>query len=147
MVFMHRFPGRNLLNIKDEIDRIYEDLIKERAEEEGAGGAIIPPANMEETDKAFILTLELPAVEKGDVKVTYNEGKLLVSGEKKSEPKLKERTFLKFEREYGTFTRTFNIPSEIKASDISASFSNGVLEIMLPKKEPKKAKEIKIEVK
>ncbi len=147
MVFMHRFPGRNLLNIKDEIDRIYEDLIKERAKEEGALGEIIPPANIEETDKAFLLTLELPGVEKADVKVTYNDGKLQVSGEKGAEKNLKERNFLKFEREYGTFSRIFNLPSEIKASDISASFNNGVLEITLPKSAPDKAKEIKIEVK
>jgi len=147
MVFMHRFPGRNILNIKNEIDRIYDDLIRERAAEEGASGEIIPAANIEETDKAYVLTLELPGVEKNAVKVTYNDGKLLVSGEKKAEKNLKERHFHKFEREYGIFSRIFTIPSEIKASDISASFNNGVLEIVLPKSTPNKSKEIKIEVK
>ncbi len=147
MVFMRRVPGRNILNIKNEIDRIYDEVFGEGRENEESLGRFIPAVNIEETDQDFLLTMELPGLEKQDVKITFQDGKLHISGDKQEDDDMNKRNFLKYERDFGKFHRVFAFPADIKLDQIEASMEKGLLQVRLPKAEEAKPEEIKINVK
>lgn len=146
MSFTRRFPGRHIINLKDEIDRFYDEFFGGRSEENESTRGISPRVDIEETEQAFILSAEMPGLDKDDVKITFKEGNISVSGEKKDESNIKERHFHRQERNYGPFSRSFSIPGQIQAEKIEATFSNGILTVVMPKAEESKAKEIKIKV-
>lgn len=137
-------PSRTLFNLKDEVDRLVDEFLG--AETESVEGRITPPVNIEETSNEFILTAELPGVNKNDVKITFQDGTLNISGHKKAEKEFKEGNFHRYERRYGMFSRTFSLPNTIDVGRIEATFQNGVLTIRLPKKEEAKPKQIEVKV-
>jgi len=114
-------------------------------------GAFAPRIDIYEDEKNLYLQAELAGVKKEDVKVSINdENVLIIKGEKKrelkSENKEDERCFLRVERAFGEFTRSFMLPENIDKDSISAKYDSGVLEITLAKKEPEKPKEVEIKI-
>lgn len=114
-------------------------------------GAFAPRIDIYEDEKNLYLHAELAGVKKEDVKVSINdENVLIIKGEKKremkSENKDEERCFLRVERAFGEFTRSFMLPENIDKESISAKYDSGVLEITLAKKEPEKPKEVEIKI-
>lgn len=99
---------------------------------------------LEEKDHIFV-KVEAPGVDEKDLKVTFEDGLLTVTGERQFERK-EDRNYHRIERAYGTFTRTFSLPRSVEASQIVADYRNGVLEISIPKKEEAKPKQIAINV-
>lgn len=146
MVF-RRIPGRNILNIKNEIDRIYDEMFTNRNEESASEGSVLPAVNMDENKNEFILSAELPGMDKKDVRISFLDGTLSLSGEKKRGEKEGDSNVLRNEREFGTFSRSFTIPAQIEETKIEASFDKGVLTIRLPKTKTAKEREIKINIK
>lgn len=146
MVF-RRIPGRNILNIKNEIDRVYDEIFANQPDDVESMGNIVPTVNIEENEQAFVVSAELPGMDSKDVKITFQDGTLCISGEKKREKEDKGKNYHRREREYGTFSRSFSIPNKIKSDKIDASFDKGVLTVQLPKAEDVKPQEIKINVK
>ena len=113
--------------------------------EEMQGHAWNPPVDVvEEGDKIFV-KVEVPGVDEKDLKVTFEDGLLTVTGERQFERK-DERNYHRIERAYGTFTRTFTLPRSVDAGQIVADYRNGVLEISIPKKEEARPKQIAINV-
>jgi HSP20 family protein len=115
-------------------------------------GNFAPRVDIAEDEKNLYFHAELPGVKKEDVKVTINnDNVLLIKGEKKREDKFEEKTedkyFLKVERSFGTFTRSFSLPENVKTDSINAKYDNGVLNITLEKIEPEKPKEVEVEIK
>jgi HSP20 family protein len=103
--------------------------------------------DISETEQAFIIHAELPGVQKEDIKISISEDNILsISGEKKKSEQIQDKNFVRMERFYGTFRRTFTLPDHIQSSSIKADFTNGILEISLPKSEPIKPKEITVEI-
>jgi len=98
----------------------------------------------EETDK-IVVKVEVPGMNENDLKVSFEDGLLTVSGERQFERK-DDRNYHRIERTYGSFTRTFSLPRSVDAQKISASYVNGVLEIEIPKLEEAKPKQIQINV-
>ena len=145
MVFMHRRPARNILNMLNDLDEFmanrYQDLTQDDLSELTIHG------NLEETKNDYIVTLEIPGIEKKDVKITFHNGDLVISGEKRAEKSKDDGTFHHYERQYGKFSRVFTLPMTVVEDKISADYKNGVLTVTLPKAEDVKAKEIKIDVK
>ena len=92
------------------------------------------------------MNLDVPGIDKNDVKVKFEDNTLIVSGERKYENKEEEKNYRQIERIYGTFTRTLRLPKDVDAQKISANYKNGVLEITLPKAEEVKPKEIEIKI-
>jgi len=127
------------------IDRWFDDMFSMRPVTESEIGWV-PRADVHESDNAFIVQLDLPGVEKDNVKVKFEDDTLVVSGERKYESSVDEKNFHRVERIYGSFTRSIAIPRDVDSEKISASFKNGVLEITLPKTEEVKPKEIEIKV-
>jgi len=92
-----------------------------------------PRVDMRETEKNYHIHVELPGVKKEDVKLDFKDELLTLSGEKKHEKEEKEENYWKTERSYGSFSRTFRPPEDVKPQDIKAKFDNGVLALHIPK--------------
>lgn len=106
------------------------------------GSTWAPRVDAFEKNGDLVIKAELPGVKKEDVAVTIEDGDLIVSGERKSESEVKEEAYHRMERTFGSFHRRLAIPFDVKADQVKASFTDGVLEVILPKpKEPKAAVE------
>jgi HSP20 family protein len=98
-----------------------------------------------EGDNVVVKT-ELPGMKKEDIDVSLTKDTITISGEKKKEEKIEKKDYYSFERSYGSFKRSFSLPSEVQTEKASAKFKNGVLEIRIPKTEEAKKKEKKVTV-
>ncbi len=106
-----------------------------------------PNADIVENENHYEIQAELPGVRQEDVKLTLNNNLLTISGEKKQDVKEERDNFLRVERAYGRFERSFNLPRSVKADSVRATFEDGVLRIILPKAEEAKSRTINIDVK
>lgn len=109
-------------------------------------GATVPAVNINETDKEFELELAAPGLKKNDFKVNIDRNVLTVSTEKKEEKEEKDKNFTRKEFSYHTFSRSFTLPESVNQDKIDAKYTDGVLKLVLPKKDEviPKSKEIKI---
>ncbi len=98
----------------------------------------------EETDK-ILVKVEAPGMDEKDLKVSFEDGLLTVSGERQFERK-DDRSYHRIERAYGSFVRQFTLPRTVDVANIAANYRNGVLEIEIPKKEEARPKQIQINV-
>jgi HSP20 family protein len=115
--------------------------------ESGRTRDVIPRMDVTEDDKAFGVTIELPGMTEKDIAVSLTDRVLTVAGEKKEEKEQKDKDTYRSERRYGSFRRAFELPNDIDANKIEASFKNGVLKIDLPKTKEAQEKVKHIEVK
>lgn len=109
-------------------------------------GSSLPAVNVKETDTAIELEMAAPGMEKKDFKVELEQGTLVISAQKesKTEHKDEDGKYTRKEFSYQSFTRSFNLPEDmVMADEISASYKDGILHIMVPKKEPAKPKILK----
>ena len=108
---------------------------------------LTPKVDVSETEKAFEVHVSLPGFKREDIKVELDENRLTISGERKLEKKEEEekKKFHFMETEYGKFSRTFTLPSNVQGSNIQASYKDGILELVIPKEE-KDLKKIQISV-
>ena len=107
---------------------------------------IIPDVDIYESDGDLILKAELPGMKKEDIEVTLSDGSITLSGEKKQEEEIKKKDYYKVERSYGSFRRTFSLPTDVKADKAKSTFKDGVLEVRIPKSEEAKSKEVKVKI-
>ncbi len=109
------------------------------------GGEWSPPVDVIDKKDIILVKAELPGIDKKDVKISLSENTLTVRGERKEEQEVKKENYYCCERVRGSYSRTIALPVEIDKTKVKASFKNGVLEIILPKTEEVKPKEIEIE--
>jgi HSP20 family protein len=105
-----------------------------------------PAADIQETEKEYLLKLEIPEVKKEDVKVMLQDNELTVTGERKLEKEEKGKKFHRIERAYGTFVRTFTVPTDADETKINAEFKDGLLLLKLPKLDKPRPKTIEVKV-
>jgi HSP20 family protein len=105
-----------------------------------------PVVDLFEEKDDIVVKAELPGMEKNDIEVNLTDHTLTIKGEKKKEEEIKEENYYRSERAYGSFVRTLELPREVHADKVKATFKNGVLEVRVPKTEAAKAKEIKVKV-
>lgn len=105
-----------------------------------------PLVDIVEDDKEFVITAELPQVRKEGVKVTVEDGILVISGERKAEKEVKEKKFHRIERSYGSFQRSFVLADNVDASEIKAEHKEGLLKVRLPKTAQPEKKAIDVKV-
>ncbi len=105
-----------------------------------------PLVDISEDDHEYLIKAELPGIEKDQVKVTVENGILLIAGERKSEHEENNRKYHRVERSYGSFLRSFSLPDDADGTKIKAEFKNGVLKVHLPKSEAAKPQSIEIKV-
>jgi HSP20 family protein len=105
-----------------------------------------PQVDISEDDKEYLVKADLPEVKKEDVKVTFENGLLSISGERKTEKEEKKKTYHKVERSYGRFERVFTLPEDADAAKIVAEFKEGVLRVHVPKNPAAKPKTVEVKV-
>ena len=114
-------------------------------EDESKSGAWAPAVDVAEEKDKILVRVEVPGMNENDLKVSFEDGLLTVSGERQFERK-DDRNYHRIERTYGTFTRTFSLPRTVGANAIAANYRDGILEIEIPKLEEAKPKQIQINV-
>ena len=105
-----------------------------------------PRVDIAETEKEFSIELEIPGVEKEDVKVAVENGMLSIAGERKQEKEEEGKKFHRLERYYGSFQRSFTLPENVDKSNIKATFKDGLLNLEIPKIEAAQSKTLEIKV-
>ena len=148
-------PSMLIPRWEHEIERMFEEfwrrpfpslLSLDRLWPTGAVRMPAPALDVYEEKDEVVVKAELPGLSKEDIEVNLTGSTLTVKGEKKKEEEVKEKDYYRCERSYGSFVRSLELPSEVKADQISASFKNGVLEVRLPKTEEAKKKEVKVKI-
>jgi HSP20 family protein len=139
-------PMQNLASFQDEMNRMFNEFFRGGSGEEAGWGVRTwaPPVDIYETDDAVVLKAELPGVSKEDVSVEIHQNTLMLRGERKHEAEVKEENYHRVERAYGTFQRSFVLPTLVDQEHVQATYKDGVLELRLPKSEAAKPKRIAI---
>ena len=106
----------------------------------------MPPVDIEESDREYLIKAELPGMKKEEVKLKVEGGTLSISGERTAEKEEKDKTYHRVERSYGAFSRSFTLPEGALAEKISAEFKDGVLMVHLPKDEKAKPRAIEVKI-
>lgn len=110
-------------------------------------GAFMPRVDITESDTKIYVHAELPGISKEDVKISVNEDRLLtIKGEKKVDDTVREKNFIRTERSFGSFMRTFLLPENVDINAVEAKYDNGILELTIKKVEPHKPEEFEIEI-
>ena len=105
-----------------------------------------PLVDISEDEKEYLVKAELPEVKKDEVKVSVQNDVLSITGERKYEKEEKNKKVHRIERAYGSFARTFTVPEDADAEQVSAEFKDGILQVHLPKTEKIKPKSIEVQV-
>jgi HSP20 family protein len=138
-------PSRNsLFPTRDIVNRFFSDgslstLLNE-------DGNWIPAFDITESEKEYKVSAELPGIDVKNLEVTLVEGVLKIKGEKRQESEKKEDNYLRIERSYGSFDRSFRIPNGVEANKIDATYKDGILNLTIPKAKEAKTRKIKISV-
>ena len=141
-------PFRNVAALQDRINRIFDESFSRTADvnDDISMSAWKPSVDIYETDEAIILKAELPGIKKEDVSVEIKDNVLTLRGERVEDKKIKEGSYFRKERCFGTFSRAFNLQHRVQPDKIKAKFKDGILEIEIPKPEEEKPKQITVNV-
>ena len=138
-------PFRDLVSIQERVNRLLSDAPSRWSGDEGYG-AWAPPVDIFEKGEDLVIRAELPGVDRNDIDVRVENGVLILRGERKHAEAVEEKNAYRMERVYGSFARSFSLPTTVDPSRISASLRDGVLEVVLPKAEEAKPKKVAIHV-
>jgi len=138
----------DLFGIQREMNKMFDNFFRgDTWNEDSSLMAWTPAVDIAEHDDEYLVKVELPGVNKDDVKLTLENNILTIRGEKKQEKETKKENYHRVERSYGTFQRSFTLPAAVKAEKIDASYKDGILIVSLPKAEEAKPKQIEVKVK
>src|SRR5579864_898260 len=143
-------PFREISTMQDRMNRMNR-LFRESYSSEGPEEALtstnfVPPVDIYEDEHSITLKLEVPGIDEKDIDVRIEGNTLTVHGEREIEKEEKEENFRRIERQYGSFTRSFTLPSSVDPGQVSAHYDKGVLKVNLAKKAEAKPKQIKVNV-
>jgi len=140
-------PFREFTTVQDRLNRLFrESYGPEGREESLITSGFAPPVDVYEDEHNVTLKIEVPGIDEKDMDVRIENNVLTVHGERKFEKEEKEENFRRVERQYGSFTRTFTLPTTVDAEKVSANNDKGILKIVLPKKAEAKPKQVKVNV-
>lgn len=135
------------LSLNRPIDRFFEDWFKLASGRDVSYSADFSPrVNIRETDDKVALTFELPGMNKNDIKVVVKDGVLNVSGQREFKNEEKNDEYVRRELRSGSFSRSFTLPDTIDADKIDADYKNGLLEVVMSKREEVKPKEVEVKI-
>ncbi|QKQ74078.1 Hsp20/alpha crystallin family protein [Nostoc sp. TCL240-02] len=137
-------PFREIDTLQRQMNRLFDRLIPSTNGGERSGFIFSPAAELEETDDAIRLKLEVPGLEAKDINVEATPESISITGERKTETKSEENGITRSEFRYGKFQRVIPLPSQIQNDKVQAEYKNGILHLTLPKAEPEKHKAVKV---
>jgi HSP20 family protein len=140
-------PMRDMVRFQDEMNRLFDDFFAPPMNRpEWTDGMWNPSVDVSETKDSVVIKAEIPGMTKDDVKISIQDNTITLKGEKKQEKEEKDANYHRIERSYGSFCRSFTLPTAVKADKIKATYKDGILNVTLPKTEEVKPKEIPISI-
>lgn len=136
-------PMRSMLSLQGNMDDLFRDLLRGFGGMDGVDGWA-PVSDVEETDESIVVTADLPGLTRNDISITLRDNILSIHGERKTERKKGKGAHRRVERFTGIFSRSFALPSPVKADDVQAKYRDGVLTVTLSKKEEAKPRQITV---
>ena len=139
-------PFREMSSLQRDMNRLFDDNL--RGWFAGREGLTrwAPPVDVYEKEDEIVITAELPGMKQEDINVEVHDGILSICGEKKVENEVNEEHYHFVERSYGSFERSFTLPSKVQGEDVKATYHEGVLNVHLPKAEEAQPKKISVSV-
>lgn len=137
-------PFRNLVGIRKEMDRVLREWDDEAPTNTSAWR---PAVDIVENEDELMLDVEIPGIDKKDIKIGVENGVLSISGERAFSNEVKEENCHRIERSYGSFYRSFTLPTSVDSEKIDAGYKDGILKIRMPKREEAKPRQIEVKVK
>ncbi|MCI0708511.1 MAG: Hsp20/alpha crystallin family protein [Ignavibacteriae bacterium] len=131
------------------LDTVFNNFFRGDVLDDGTFGLShwTPAVDITEKENEYLVNVELPGINKDDVKIMVENNVLTIRGERKQDQETKQDGYRRVERSYGAFQRSFKLPNTVKAEKIDASYKDGVLTVTLPKAEEAKPKQIEVKVK
>src|SRR5271168_4974673 len=139
-------PFREFATLQDRINRVFRDSYSAGQDDSLTTSSFAPAVDVYEDEHKVTLKIEVPGIDEKDIEVRVENNTLTVHGERKIEKEEKEENYRRVERQYGSFTRTFTLPTTVETDGVSATYDKGVLNVSLPKKAEAKPKQIKVNV-
>jgi HSP20 family protein len=139
-------PFHGLNTLHEQVNRFFEDGFAASRAGQADLANWAPAVDIYETENELVVKADLPEVHEKDIDVRVENGTLTIRGERKFSKEVHEDNYLRVERAYGTFTRSFSLPNTVNTEAIKAEYKNGVLTVSMPKREETKPKQIKISV-
>ena len=140
-------PFRDLMAMQDRMTRLIDETLSRIWKEDVAREVWSPPVDILERGNEVVLKVDLPGVSQEEIDIRVEENSLTIQGERRLLKETSEENYIQIERPYGTFRRTFNIPRMIRQERIKASYKDGVLTIVLPRRQEPQPKQIMVEPK
>ena len=138
-------PSRGATTLQQQLNRVLGDML-ERAGDESNLTPWAPAVDIFETEHQLVVKADLPDVNPQDLDIRVENNILTIRGERKFENEVNEENYLRVERSYGSFSRSFSLANSVKSDAIKADYQNGVLTLSIPKREEAKPKQIKVNV-
>lgn len=138
-------PFHNLSTLQDQMNRLFETSFPRRGDE-SALTTWAPAVDIYETENELVIKADVPDVNENDIDIRVENNMLTIRGERKFDQTVKEDNYLRVERTYGSFSRSFSLPNTVDSEKIHAGYKNGVLTVQMPKRAESKPKQVKINV-
>ncbi len=139
-------PFRGLTTLQEQMNRLFEDTLFRGSSSGSALTTWSPAVDAYETENELMVKADLPDLNEKDLDVRVENNMLTIHGQRKLEQSVSEDNYLRIERAYGSFSRSFSLPNTVNADAIKAEYRNGVLTVRMPKREESKPKQIKVSV-
>ena len=138
-------PFRGVTTLHDQINRLFNEAF-DRTSDEADLTAWAPAVDIYETEHELVVKADIPEIKPEELDIRVENNILTIRGERKFEKKVNENNYLRLERSYGSFTRSFSLANKVNTEAIKADYKNGVLTLNIPKREEAKPKQIKVNV-
>ena len=138
-------PFRDLMVMQDRMTRLIDETLSRFRKEEVIRGGWSPPVDILERGSEVVLKIDLPEVSQNEIDIKVEGSTLIIQGERRFIKETPEENYIQIERPYGTFRRIFNLPKMIDQEGIKASYKDGVLRVVLPRKQETPPKQIILE--
>jgi HSP20 family protein len=139
-------PIQSLTSLHDQVNRLRDSSTSRSAKAETDLATWAPAVDIYETEGELVVKADLPDLDEKDIDVQIEHNVLTIRGERKFEKTINQDNYLRVERTYGAFSRSFSLPNTIDSEQIHAEYRNGVLSVRMPKREESKPKQIKVSV-
>jgi HSP20 family protein len=140
-------PFRDVLALQNRMNSLFQEYNRTQNDNDAlVTAAFVPPVDIYEDEHKIVLNIEVPGLKQSDLDIQLENNVLSVKGERKFEKEEKEENFHRIERRYGSFFRSFTIPTTVNPESVKASYDAGVLRLELEKRAEARPKQIKVEI-
>ncbi len=139
-------PFRGLSTLQEQMHRLFDDGLLRGRTDQSALTRWAPSVDIYETEQELVVKADLPEVDEKDLDVHVENNVLTIRGERRFDNTTSEDNYLRVERPYGSFSRSFSLANTVNTDAIKAEYHNGVLKLTIPKREEAKPKQIKVSV-